>query len=200
MASTAGKVQFGLSNVHFTPFVDETGSYDATAKAMKGAVTMSLEPEGESSTFNADNVAYFTTSKNSGYTGTLEVAYTEKEFLMEALGYEYDEETGLLLEFADNLPKPVAITFEIDGNVNEQGFVLYNVTFNRPSNEFNTTEDTVEPTTISLDFTAIGHEVTYKGKTRSVVKGVIENTTANAEKYQDFFTKVVVPTAAVPGA
>lgn len=194
--AAANKVQFGLSNVHYTTFKADTGEYEAASKAMKGAVTMSLEPEGESSTFNADNVAYYTTSKNSGYSGTLEIAYTEKDFLVDALGYEVDETTGLVLEFADALPKPVALTFEIDGNVNEQGFVLYNVTFSRPSNEFNTTEDTVEPATISLDFTAIGHELQFKGKTRSVVKGVIENTTENAAKYKDFFTKVVVPTAA----
>ena len=197
MAETvaANKVQYGLSNCYYAVYDPTAGTY-ATPIRMKGAVSLSLDMEGDSSTFYADNSAYVTSNVNGGYTGTLELAYVEHKVLVDLLGYEDD--SGLKLEFSDAKPAQFALLFEVDGNINKQGFILYNCTLSRPSTENNTTEDTVEPTTASLDLTAIGMELTYKGVTRNVVKGVIENIQENKAKYDAFFTKVTLPTAEVP--
>lgn len=190
-AATPNKVMFGLSNAHYAVYDPTEGTY-GTPIPIKGSVSLSLDTEGDSSSFHADNVVYFTTNKNGGYSGTFEIAYAEHQMLEDLLGYEDDG--GLLLEFSDVQPAQFALLFEIDGNVNKQRFVLYNCTLARPSTEANTTEDTVEPSTQSLDITAIGIDLTYKGKTRNVVKGMIENTETNKTKFDAFFTSVLKPT------
>ena len=192
-AATPNKVMFGLSNAHYAVYDPTEGTY-GTPVPIKGSVSLSLDIEGESSTFYADNVAYVTFNKNGGYSGTLEIAYAEHQMLQDLLGYEDD--SGLLLEFTDAQPSQFALLFEFDGNVNKQRFVLYNCTLARPNTEANTTEDTIEPTTQSLDITAIGIDLTYKGKTRNVVKGMIENTETNKTKFDAFFTSVLKPTEA----
>ncbi len=187
----ANKVQFGLSNVHYAKIKDTEGTYD-TPVPVKGAVSLSLDIEGDSSKFYADNAAYFATNKNDGYTGTLEVAYAEQKMLSDLL--DYKDDGGLLLEFSDSQPVPFALMFEIDGNVNKQRFVLYNCTLARPKTDAKTTEGTVEPNTMSLELTAIGIDLKFNNETRNVVKGVMEGTTENKSKFDKFFTAVPVPT------
>ncbi len=191
MATSANKVQFGLSNAHYAVYNEEEGTY-GTPVAVKGSVSLSLDAEGDSTKFYADNVAYFSTTKNDGYTGTLEIAYVEKQLQIDLLGYEDDN--GLLLELADSAAKPFALLFEIDGNVNKQRCVLYNCTLSRPTTEANTTESNVEPSTSSLEITAIGRDMKFKGETRNVVKGVIDNSSANKAKYDGFYDAVILPT------
>lgn len=187
----ANKVQFGLSNVHYAKIKDTEGTYD-TPVPVKGAVSLSLDIEGDSSKFYADNAAYFATNKNDGYTGTLEVAYAEQKMLTDLL--DYKDDGGLLLEFSDSQPVPFALMFEIDGNVNKQRFVLYNCTLARPKTDAKTTEGTVEPNTMSLELTAIGIDLKFNNETRNVVKGVMEGTVENKAKFDKFFTAVPVPT------
>lgn len=192
MATSSNKVQFGLSNAHYAVYDESTGKY-GTPVAIKGSVSLSLDAEGDSTKFYADNIAYFSTTKNDGYTGSLEIAYVEKQLQIDLLGNEDD--SGLLLEFSDSTAKSFALLFEIDGNINKQRTVLYNCTLSRPSTEADTTEGTVEPKTSSLDITAIGRDLTFKGSTRNVVKGVIDNSEANKDKYNSFYDAVVLPTA-----
>ena len=55
------KVKFNLSNVHFAPLVeadDGTISWD-TPIPIPGAVSISLDPEGEPESFYADGIEYF---------------------------------------------------------------------------------------------------------------------------------------------
>lgn len=146
MATSSNKVQFGLSNAHYAVYDESTGKY-GTPVAIKGSVSLSLDAEGDSTKFYADNIAYFSTSKNDGYTGSLEIAYVEKQLQIDLLGNEDDN--GLLLEFSDSTAKSFALLFEIDGNINKQRTVLYNCTLSRPSTEADTTENTVEPKTSS---------------------------------------------------
>lgn len=188
----ANKVQFGLSNAHYAVYDAANGTYE-TPVPIKGSVSLSLDIEGDSSKFYADNMAYFATNKNDGYTGTLEVAYVEQKMLIDLLGFHDDG--GLLLEFSDSQPVPFALLFEIDGNVNKQRFVLYNCTLARPKTEAKTTEGTVEPGTMSLEITAIGADLKFENGTRNVVKGVMEGTEQNKTKFDKFFDAVLMPTA-----
>ena len=188
-----GKVRFGLSNVHYAKYNADDGTYD-TPVAAPGARSFTIEYEGDTSNFYADNIVYETFATSSSITGTLEIAAAENQMLVDLLGYIDD--SGLILEDMEAQPVSFALLGEINGNVNKQRFVLYNCKLSRPSQEANTTEDTVEPDTQSFDFTAIGRDMPVLGETKNIAKAMIENTTANKAKFDAFFTQVTMPTAA----
>lgn len=185
MADEKNKVLFGLSNAH-AAFQEAVGWGEP--KPMPGSVSLSIDAEGDQEIFYADNIAYYTTNSNAGYTGELEIADVPAEILAEMLGWEIDD-NGALVEVADGVPKPFALLFQIQGDKKPRATVMYNVTANRPSEEWNTTEDSTEVTTYTLPFTATPIDVDGK----KVTKAVIEETEANAEKFKTFFTEVYKP-------
>lgn len=192
MATTeTNQVRFGLSNVHYAIWDSAKGDY-GTPVAVKGAVNLSLDPEGDTSTFYADNGPYYTTDKNAGYTGTLEIASANKQMLQDLLGYELDD-NGALVEFIDGKPAEFALLYEIDGDPNKQRGVLYSVKLSRPSTEHATTEDTADPATVSFDYTAIGKEFEFKGEKRMAVKSSAESGDA---AYANWMTAVHSPAKA----
>lgn len=78
MADT-NKVKYGIKNVHVVPIESEEGgnvTY-STPVAWKGAKSLTLDPEGDTNTYYADNTAYFTTNSNNGYSGSIEMTYLE---------------------------------------------------------------------------------------------------------------------------
>lgn len=74
------KVKFGIKNVHYALLTDETTPTFETPVAIPGAVSLSLEANGDSSSFHADDMQYFVTIVNNGYTGDLEVALFHSQF------------------------------------------------------------------------------------------------------------------------
>lgn len=189
-------VRFGLSNVHYA--TGEPGSFE-TPVALKGAVQLTTSPEGDSNTFYADNRAYYVTETNNGYTGTLEVAAVNDEFLTTVLGYKKDETSGLTFESTSVQPTTVVLMFEVDGNEEKQRTALYGVTFSRIETEANTTSDSTEPDTVSLDFTAIGEQFTVDGESVNVVKATASSTDDDDKAYSNFMTKVPEPGKAAQG-
>lgn len=185
-------VKYGLTNVYYALLGDE-GTY-GTPKRIYGGVSLTCSPEGDSSTFHADNQPYFVQTVNSGYTGTLEIAYAEDEFLADVLGYEKDN-NGMLVEFTDAIPATFALMFEVSSNIKPQRTVFYACTLARPQSDANTTSDTIEPDTVSLDFTAISREIEFGTETRPVVKGTLTKTTESTTAYNAFYTAVPLPTA-----
>lgn len=193
MADTAARpVKFGLTNVYYA-VLGEGGEY-GTPKRIYGGVSLTCTPEGDSSTFHADNQPYFVQTVNSGYTGTLEVAFAEDEFLKDVLGYEVDN-NKLLVEFTDATPATFALMFEVSSNVKPQRTVFYACTLSRPQSDANTTSDTIEPDTVSLDFTAIAREFSFGASTRPAVKGVLTKTDDSATSYEAFYQEVMIPAA-----
>ena len=69
MANKKNKVKFNIRNVHYAKLtIGEDGSITySTPVAMPGAVSLSLDPNGEPSVFYADGYAYYTISNNQGY-------------------------------------------------------------------------------------------------------------------------------------
>lgn len=187
-------VRFGIKNGYYAPY-DETSGKFTTPKRIPGMVALSLSAEGDSSTFYADDKAYYTVSSNGGYTGNVEIAAIPDDMLVDCLGYIKDA-NGVLLEDASAVAKPFALLFEVDSNIEPTRFALYNCTMTRPGNEHNTKSESSDVDTQTFDVTCIARTMTYGDGTASFVKGYLPLTTETKEKYEAWFTDVYLPVKA----
>ena len=134
------KIKYNLKNVHAAKLTIGTNnaySYE-TPKAIPGAVSISLEAEGDSSPFYADGVVYFRTTSNNGYSGDLEMALIPEWFRTEILKENLDK-NGVLVEKSDTSgAEKFALLFEFDGDQKGIRHVLYNCSTSRPSIESKT--------------------------------------------------------------
>jgi phi13 family phage major tail protein len=190
------KVKYNLKNVHaakLTETVSEgvtTYTY-ATPQAIPGAVSISLDAEGDSSPFYADGIVYFRSTANNGYSGDLEIALIPEWFRTEILKETLDSH-GVLVERSDiTETAKFALLFEFDGDVRCIRHVLYNCSASRPSIESETKEDTIEPGTETLSLTA-------DPRSDGLVKSRTGDTTSE-ETYAVWYSTVYIPQAAAVG-
>lgn len=192
----SNKVKYNLKNVHaakLTETVTEgVTSYSyATPQAIPGAVSITLDAEGDSSPFYADGIVYFRSYANNGYSGDLEIALIPEWFRTEILKEVLDT-NGILVEKADNAESvKFALLFEFDGDERAIRHVMYNCSASRPSIESSTKEETIEPGTETLSLTADPRE-------DGLVKSRIGDTTAKAA-YDGWYQSVYVPAVETAG-
>ena len=183
------KVKYNLKNVHAAKLKKDTSgalTYE-NPKAIPGAVSISLDAEGEFSSFYADVIVYFRSTANNGYSGDLEIALIPEWFRTENLKEELDR-NGVLVEKANiSETEKFALLFEFDGDVNAIRHVLYNCSASRPSIESETKEDKIEPGTETLSLTADPRE-------DGLVKSRTGDTTS-ADTYANWYKNVYVPQA-----
>jgi phi13 family phage major tail protein len=191
MASN-NKVEFGLKNVHYALFDASTGKY-GTPKPWRGAVSLSTEPQGDTSKFFADDVAYYVTDTNSGESGTLEVALATDDVKVDLLGYERDAVSGLIIETSNAKHKPFAMGYQVEGDGNTMRGIKYNVTLNRPSQTHSTTTDSTEPSTLTLDYTCIGRDFTVNDEVKNVLGAYVTDAGEEHVAFDNFFKKVIEP-------
>lgn len=156
MADTANKVKFGLKNVHYAKvtFDDEGNPTYETPVAIPGAVSLSLDAEGESEPWYADDCIYVVLATNNGYSGDLEIALIPESFLTDIM-HDNKDTNGVLVENSEVEVEHFALLFEFKGDQHKTRHVLYNCTCSRPSIESSTTEDTKEPQTDTLALTSL---------------------------------------------
>lgn len=154
MADT-NKIKYGIKNVYFAvATIASNGSATySTPKALPGAVSLSLDPQGETNKFFADNIVYYTSVANNGYEGDLEVAKLNDDFLKDILGYAADT-NGVLYEDANAPVVHFALMFQFEGDTHARRHVLYNCTATRPSVSGSTKEESIEPQTETVTITA----------------------------------------------
>lgn len=184
----ANKVKFGLCNVHIAPITSASNSgitYD-TPFALKGAVNLTLDPEGESADFYGDNTKYFSEFANQGYSGSLEIALITDEFRTKILG-ESTDSNGAMTESTNDTIKDFALGFQIDGDQTNRRYWYYNVSAQRPSTAGQTVEASKEPSTDTLNITVTPRITDNK------VRTYIEKTDDNTTAYNGFFTTVYEP-------
>ena len=186
----SNKVKYNLKNVHAAKLTETvvdgvtTFTYDPP-KAIPGAVSLSLDAEGDSSPFYADGIVYFRTSSNNGYSGDLEMALIPEWFRTEILREKLDNK-GVLVEKSDvTETEKFALLFEFDGDVKAIRHVLYNCSASRPSIESKTKEDTIEPGTETLSLTA-------DPRSDGLVKSRTGDTT-DKTAYDNWYKDVYVP-------
>lgn len=186
------KVRFGLKNVHFAPAeIDaaaNTATYE-TPERIPGAVSLSMEAQGDTTNFYADDGVYFTVTANNGYQGDLEVALVPDSFKTKILGYVSDK-NGVLIEDTGAIPKPFALLFEFSGDAHERRHVLYNCTAARPSVASATKAESVEVQTETMSLTAAPVRCTALGK--DMTKADCDRGSA---AYDGWFSSVYEPEA-----
>ena len=150
------KVQFGLKNVHYALLtISGSTATFGTPVAVAGAVSLTLDAQGDADKFYADNTAYYVSYSNSGYSGTLEMARFSDSMLKDVWGYDLGSTSKVLTEATTSTPKQFALLFQIDGDATEQHYVIYNCTASKPSIGSSTKTDTTEPQTQSCTITAL---------------------------------------------
>ena len=183
------KVKYNLKNVHaaiLTKGDDGTFTYE-TPVAIPGAVSLSMDAEGDSSPFYADGIVYFRSTANNGYSGDLELALIPEWVRTDILQEEKDS-NGVLIERSDVTESVYfALLFEFDGDQKAIRHVLYNCTASRPTIESETKEESIEPGTETLSLTADPRE-------DGLVKSRTGDDTTTAT-YTNWYKRVYEPSA-----
>lgn len=187
------KVKYGLKNVYYAiATIDEltnTATY-GTPKPWKGAVNLSLDQQGNTTKFRADNIDYWVGTSNNGYSGDLETALIPEAFRVDVLG-DIEDSNGVLVEDAGAKTVHFALMFQFEGDAKNVRHVLYNCTATRPSVAGQTTGEDIEPQTETVTLTAVS--IYNSGLDKDLVKARVSEDEA---QYSSWFTAVYQPTTA----
>lgn len=192
---TANKIKYGLKNVYYavaTIAADGTATY-TTPVALPGAVSLSLDPQGENTKFYADNVEYWVGNGNTGYEGDLEVARLTDGFKTAILGMAKDAK-DVIYEDQDAPIVHFALLFQFEGDQKATKHVMYNCTCTRASAAGNTKEDQISPQTETVTISASSIYVSALNK--NIVKAEANEGT-DSTTYSGWTSAVYIPTAPV---
>lgn len=188
MADT-NKIKFGIKSATIFPATiaaDGSATY-GTAIPVPGSVSLSLDQQGETNKFYADNIVYYTSVANNGYEGDWELAKIPDDVLTEILGYI--ESKGVLIEDAGAAVVHFAFAFQFEGDQHARRHVLYNCTMNRPSVAGSTKEESIEPQTETVTITATS--IYNAALDKDIVKA---SAVPGDAAYANWFTTVYQPT------
>ncbi len=182
----ANKVEFGISQLHIGTYTVAAGGTATlgTPYHQAGAVSFSPEENSEQNTFYADNIAYWSGYSGGSIEGDLEVAMFDDDFKTQFLGYVTLADGGLAN--VKNATKPnVYIAFQVEGDAEARRVILYNCSLGAITREYNTIEESKEPTTETLAVTCTGDNAS--GVTMAVYK-------PGDAGYANLFTSPAAPT------
>lgn len=185
------KVKYGLKNVYYavaTIDADNKATYSSPVK-WPGAVSLSLDAQGDTTKFRADNMNYWIGQSNNGYEGDFESALIPDSFRQDVLGDIVDGD-GATYEDADAKTVYFALLFQFEGDVKARRHVMYKCSATRPSVSGSTTDENIEPQTETLTITADSIYVTAVDK--NVTKAYADETDS---AYANWFSAVHQPTA-----
>lgn len=176
------KVTFGLENVHWSKPTVGTGgaiSYSKPEK-MSGSIELQLDPQSTDIKLKADNIDYYVSASNDGYTGKVIMYNVPEEFLQYAVG---EEKVGdLIAERSSSQGKPITLLFQIEGDVHAVRHCLTQVVVKRPKVN-SKTKDGSNFNNVELEF------ISSPRATDKVVKYKTSKNTSE-ETYNKFFEEV----------
>ncbi len=194
MTAKKNKVKFNLKNAYYAKILEmtQTNMTFDTPVPLPGAVSLSLDANGENENFYADGGVYYVISNNQGYEGDFELAMIPESFRIDILGEALDK-NKVLFENANVETSPFAFLFEFDGDVKHIKHVMYNCTASRPGIESATNEESKEVKTETLTLSAA-----------PTPTGLVKARTADETDtivYNDWYKSVYIPdvTEAVTG-
>lgn len=177
-------VQFGISKCYVATLTkDESGTVTyGVPKALPGAVSIKGKAEGSNDKFYADNIVYYMSRKNSGYTYDLELANLPDWFRQTYMANKLSTDK-LNVESDDPNFTPFALLFEFEGDIKAKRHICYNCYATRPDEEAKTIEDKKDPNTITIGIECVPLVV-------NDVALIKAHTTADTDstKYANFFT------------
>ncbi len=185
------KVKFGLRNCYYAKAtMGASGDITfGTPVAMPGAVSLSLDPEGESENFYADDSVYFVVSTNNGYSGDLELALIPESFLKDIM-HENEDTNGVIVENKDAQPEHFALLFDFTGDQKKIRHCMYYCTAQRAGIAGDTKEDKTEVKTEKLTI-----------KSTPLPNGIVKaktGTNTTDSVYNSWFSRVYVPDETTP--
>ena len=175
------KVKFGLSNCVMA-VINSDGTYGSPI-SVPGAVNLSLEPQGDTNDFYADNYIYFSATANQGYEGDLEIALIPDTIRTTIMGETVDS-NGAYIETSNDKFKNFAFGFQIDGDAKNRKYWYYNCSLTRPNTNGATIEESKEPQTETLTIKAMPRP------SDKLVRIFMELNETNTAAYNAFFTTV----------
>ena len=179
------KVKYGLSNVHISKITYGSNNeitYE-TPFALPGAVSISLDPVGESADFPADNTIYFRDSTNQGYAGTLEIALINDKFREDILG-QFKDINGAFIESKDDKLSDFALGCQFEGDSTGTRYWFYKCSVSRPGIASQTIETSKTPVTDTLNINMSARV------SDGQVKVHLTKNDDNATAYNGFFNEV----------
>ena len=181
------KVKYNLKNAHYAmqKIGDDGAVTFETPVPLPGAVSISLDANGEPENFYADGIAYYVINNNMGYDGDLELALIPEDFRVSALNETLDEKK-VLLENANAELNPFALLFEFDGDIRHIRHVLYNCSASRPGISGKTNEESREVQTETLTI-----------KATPLASGIVKAKTGDSTDettYANWYKAVYMPT------
>lgn len=190
----ANKIKFGLKNVHYavaTETYDSTNGWTTTygtVKTWAGAVSITLDPQGDNTKFYADDGVYAVLGNNQGYEGDFESALVPEDVETALLNRTLESTDKVIYETADdtNTVTYFALMFEFTGDDTGKRYVFYRCTLTRPSVASNTKSDSIDVQTESVTITA----------TPRLGDGLVMSHTGDSTTdtiYNGWYTNVYVP-------
>ena len=190
----ANKIKYGIKNVFYavgTPNTSGSMTY-GTPVALPGAVNISLDAQGDNTTFYADNIAYWVGNGNNGYSGTLELARIPDSFKKDVLGMVLDNKNVLV----EDMNAPIvhfALLFQFEGDDKATKHVMYNCTCSRAAEAGSTKNESIEPQTETLNIEA--KSIYVSGLDTDIVKAEA-NADSDSTTYAGWTSTVYIPTGA----
>ena len=194
------KIKFGLRNVRYAIASEtlnpQTGAWTTTYGAVKswaGAVSISLDPQGDSSKFYADDGVYAQVGVNSGYEGDFESALIPEDVEVSILNNTLDATDKVVLESSDdaNTVTYFALMFEFTGDTSGKRYVFYRCSLTRPTVAGQTKGESVDVQTETVTITA-----TPRLDADHLVKAHTGNETTQAV-YDAWYSAVYIPSGTV---
>lgn len=151
------KVEFGISKLH-------VGTYDVNQEGQvtlgepyhqRGSVSLTLDPEEETTEFVADNIVYFSEISDSGFSGSIQVAKFSDDFKTKFMGYKKLADGGIAKVKGAVKPN-VYIAFQAEGDKQSRKVILYNVSLGGITKEHTTIKKAKEPNAESVKISAVG--------------------------------------------
>lgn len=187
------KIKYGLKNVYYAvATIAENGSATyGTPVKFPGAVSLSVERQGDNAKFHADNIEYWVGNGMTGYKGDLEMARMTDSFKEDVLNYIADSK-GVLVEDIDAAIVHFALLFQFEGDEKATKHVLYNCTCSGAPIEGETKGENIEPKTETI---AISASSIYNASLDKNIVKAEAGADTDTTTYDGWFSAVYLPTA-----